>query len=86
MVKILLAVDGSRYSDASAGPVMALKAGRKAEVTLLTVIPEHVFLGGHTLTDLLGRSAALKTQVRKAAKEGSEHWLTRLRFHSLQVS
>ncbi|MFO7995639.1 MAG: universal stress protein [Dehalococcoidia bacterium] len=68
-MKILLAVDGSRYSEAAVGVVGALKIGRKAEATLLTVIPEHVFLGGHTLANLLGRSAALKTQIRKAEEE-----------------
>lgn len=65
-MKILLAVDGSRYSEAAVGLVGALRIGRKAEATILTVIPEHVFLGGHTLVDLLGRSAALKIQIQKA--------------------
>jgi nucleotide-binding universal stress UspA family protein len=68
-VKILLAVDGSRYSEAAVSLVKALKIGRKSEVIALTVIPEHVFLGGHTLVDLLGRSTSLKTQVRKAEEE-----------------
>ena len=68
-MKILLAVDGSRYSEAAVGLVRALKIGRQAEATILTVIPGHVFLGGHTLVDLLGRSTVLKTQVRKAQEE-----------------
>jgi nucleotide-binding universal stress UspA family protein len=77
-VKILLAVDGSRYSEAAIGLVKALKIWRKAEATVLTVIPEHVFLGGHTLVDLLGRSAALKTQVRKAEEERALELLAKL--------
>ena len=77
-MKILLAVDGSRYSEAAIGLVKAVKIGRKAEVTVLTVIPEHVFLGGHTLVDLLGRSAALKTQVRKAEEERALELLAKL--------
>jgi len=68
-VKVLLAVDGSTYSEVAVGLVKALKIGRESEVIALTVIPEHVFLGGHTLVDLLGRSTALKTQVRKAQEE-----------------
>jgi len=68
-VKVLLAVDGSCYSEAAISLVKALKVGRKAEAIILTVIPEHVFLGGYTLVDLLGRSTALKTQVRKAEEE-----------------
>jgi nucleotide-binding universal stress UspA family protein len=77
-VKILLAVDGSRYSEAAIGLVKALRIERKAEATVLTVIPEHVFLGGHTLVDLLGRSAALKTQIQKAEEERALELLAKL--------
>jgi len=77
-MKILLAVDGSRYSEAAIGLVKALKVGRKAEATVLTVVPEHVFLGGHTLADLLGRSSALKVQVRKAEEERALELLVKL--------
>ncbi len=77
-MKILLAVDASRYSEVAIGLFRALGIGRGAEVTLLTVIPEHVFLGGHTLADLAGRSAALKAQARKAAGERALELLSRL--------
>ena len=77
-MKILLAVDGSRYSEAAVGLVKALKIGRKAEATVLTVILEHVFLGGHTLADLLRRSAALKIQIQKAEEKRALELLTEL--------
>jgi nucleotide-binding universal stress UspA family protein len=77
-MKSLLAVDGSRYSEAAVGLVKALKIGGKAEATVLTVIPEHVFLGGHSLADLLGRSTALKSQVRKAEEERALELLAKL--------
>jgi nucleotide-binding universal stress UspA family protein len=77
-MKILLAVDGSRYSEAAIGLIRALKIGRKNEATILTVIPEHVFLGGHTLVDLLGRSATLKAQVQKAEEARALELLTKL--------
>jgi nucleotide-binding universal stress UspA family protein len=77
-MRILLAVDGSRYSEAAIGLVNALKIVRKAEATVLTVIPEHVFLGGHTLADLLGRSTALKTQIRKTEEERALELLAQL--------
>ncbi len=77
-MKILVAVDGSPYSEVAISLVKALKIGRKAEVTLLTVIAEHIFLGGHTLADLLGCSAALKTEVRKAEEETALELLARL--------
>lgn len=77
-MKILLAVDGSRYSEAAVGLVKALRIGRKAEATILTVIPEHVFLGGHTLADFLGRSAALKIQIQRAEEERASELLAKL--------
>jgi len=77
-MKILLAVDGSRYSEAAIGLIRALKIGRKNEATILTVIPEHVFLGGHTLVDLLGRSTTLKAQVQKAEEARALELLTKL--------
>lgn len=77
-MNILLAVDGSPYSEAAIGLIKALKIGKQAEATILTVLPEHVFLGGHTLVDLLGRSTALKTQLRKAEKERALELLAKL--------
>jgi len=80
-MKILLAVDGSRHSEAAVGLVKALKIGKigkQAEATILTVIPEHVFLGGHTLVGLLGSSTALKTQLRKAEEERALELLAKL--------
>ena len=77
-MKILLAVDDSRYSKAAISLIKALKIGRKAEAMVLTVIPEHVFLGGHTLADLLGRSSALKIKVRKAEEERAVELLAKL--------
>jgi nucleotide-binding universal stress UspA family protein len=77
-VKILLAVDGSRYSEAAIGLARALRIGKKAEATIMTVIPEHVFLGGHTLPDLLRRSAALKIQIQKAEEKRALELLAKL--------
>ena len=77
-MNILLAVDGSPHSEAAIGLIKALKIGKQAEATILTVLPEHVFLGGHTLVDLLGRSTALKTQLRKAEKERALELLAKL--------
>jgi nucleotide-binding universal stress UspA family protein len=68
-MKILLAFDGSRYSVAAASFVQALDIGSRGEVTIVTVIPEHVFLGGHTLISLPGGSAQLKIEVRQAQED-----------------
>ena len=77
-MKVLLAIDGSQYSEATIGLARALRTGKRADVTVLTVIPEHVFLGGHTLADLLGRSAALKIQKQKTEEEKALQLLARL--------
>jgi len=77
-MKVLLAIDGSQYSEATIGLARALRIGKKAEMAILTVIPEHVFLGGHTVADLLGRSAALKIQMQKAEEEKALELLRKL--------
>ena len=77
-MKVLLAVDGSQYSEATIDLARALRIGKKAEMAILTVIPEHVFLGGHTVADLLGRSAALKIQMQKAEEDEASRLLGKL--------
>jgi nucleotide-binding universal stress UspA family protein len=77
-VKILLAVDGSSYSEMIVWLVKALKMGRRAEATLLTVIPEHVFLGGYTLAGFLRRSGTLGAEVQKGEEERASKMLARL--------
>jgi nucleotide-binding universal stress UspA family protein len=77
-MKVLLAVDGSRYSEATIGLARALRIGKKAEMAILTVIPEHVFLGGHTLAGLLGRSGVLKIQMQKAEEAKASELLAKL--------
>lgn len=48
-MKILLAIDGSEYSDMASGMVEALHLRRRTTVIVLTVIPERAFLGKGTL-------------------------------------
>jgi nucleotide-binding universal stress UspA family protein len=68
-MRILIAVDGSRYSEAVIRLIRALNIGSRAETTILTVIPEHVFLGRHTLDHVLRRSITLKMQMREAEEQ-----------------
>lgn len=77
-MKVLLAVDGSPYSEAAIGLARALRIGKRGEATILTVIAEHVFLGGHSLSDLLGHSAASKIQKQKTEEEKASELLGRL--------
>jgi nucleotide-binding universal stress UspA family protein len=69
-MKILLAVDGSPYSEMATKTLKALQLPSHTEVTVMTVVPEHTFLGKITLTMLIGgdaaRELAHKAQEQKA--------------------
>lgn len=71
-MKILLAVDGSRYSEMATKTLKALQLPPETEVTVMTVVPEHTFLGRITLNMLIGsasaRELAHKAQEQKATE------------------
>ena len=68
-MKILLALDGSLYSEMVIQTVKALQLPSETEVTVMTVVPEYTFLGGITLDILRGGSSVRKeTQQQKAAE------------------
>jgi len=64
-MKVLLAVDGSSYSDRATEMVRALRLPSQTEVTVITVVPEHTFLGGITLGKLRGTSPKKEAQQQK---------------------
>jgi len=71
-MKILLAVDDSPYSERAAQTLRALQLPSQTEVTVMTVVPEHTFLGEISLhmfraTTGAGKRAD-KAQERKAAE------------------
>jgi len=65
-MKILLVVDGSSYSDMATQMLKALRLPSSTEVTVMTVVPEHTFLGGITLSKLKDASAKKEAQQQKA--------------------
>jgi nucleotide-binding universal stress UspA family protein len=68
-MRILLVVDGSSYSDTATRTLEALKLPTETEVTVMTVVPEHTFLGGISLDMLRGTaSAEKKAEEEKAVK------------------
>jgi nucleotide-binding universal stress UspA family protein len=71
-MKILLAVDGSPHSEMSTKMLKALKLPPQTKVTVMTVVPEHTFLGAITIHMLRGTSAARErahtAQEQKAAE------------------
>ena len=71
-MKILIATDGSRHSEMVYSTLKALKLSSQTKFMIMTVIPEHTFLGGITLHMLSGdssaRNEARKVQDEKAAE------------------
>jgi nucleotide-binding universal stress UspA family protein len=67
-MKILLVIDGSSYSGLATKMLEALRLPSGAEITVMTVVPEHTFLGGITLSKLRGAAAKEKTQRQKALR------------------
>jgi nucleotide-binding universal stress UspA family protein len=65
-MKVLLVVDGSSYSDAATRMLKALHLHSDAEVTVMTVVPEHTFLGGITIGKFHSIPAVRDTQQYKS--------------------
>ena len=65
-MKILLVVDGSSYSETATRTLKALRLPPRTEVTVMTVVPEHVFLGGITFGKVRGASTEKEAQHQKA--------------------
>jgi len=65
-MKILLVIDGSSYSRMATSMVWALRPARDTAVTVMTVVPEHIFLGGITLGKLRGAQERREVQQQKA--------------------
>ena len=65
-MKILLVVDGSPYPDMATRMLKALRLSHPNDITVLTVIPEHTFLGGITLGRLKGNGKIKEAQQQKA--------------------
>ncbi len=86
-MRILLVVDGSSYSDMATRMLEALRLSSRTEITVLTVVPEHTFLGGITLGKLKGIAGTKEAQQQKALEllQGPAQALNamQLKVHSL---
>jgi len=67
-MKILLAVDDSPYSEKATNTLKALQLPPQTEVTVMTVVPEHSFLGEIRLHMLSGTAAA-KERAHQAQQQ-----------------
>lgn len=65
-MRILIVDDGSSYADMATEIVEALQLPSQTEVTIMTVVPEHTFLGGITLSKLRDASIKKEAQQQKA--------------------
>jgi len=65
-MNILLVVDGSSYSVNAAKMIESLHLSKSTEVIVMTVVPEHTFLGGITLRKLRRDSSDKASQEHKA--------------------
>lgn len=66
-MRILLSVDGSSYSYITAKTLVALGLPTQDEITVMTVIPEHSFLGGITIDKMRGATGTKKESQEEAA-------------------
>jgi nucleotide-binding universal stress UspA family protein len=70
-MKVLLVIDGSSYSQMTISMLKALKLPRETQVMVMTVVPDHNFLGGLNLDLFRGkaseRSARQERQREQAA-------------------
>jgi nucleotide-binding universal stress UspA family protein len=71
-LKTLLAYDGSPHSDMATKMLMALPLPPQAEVNVITVVPQHTFLGGITLDSLtqtkVGRVTSHKAEEQRGIR------------------
>ena len=86
-MKILLAVDDSPYSEKATQTLKALKLPSQTEVTVMTVVPEHTFLGRNTISVFIGAAAAkeLATAEEQKAAELLQRPVETLRASGLEV-
>ena len=68
-MKILLAIDGSMYSERVVAMLGAFQLPSQTDVTVVNVVPEHKFLGGITLQRF--RSRTTKDSAHKAQEEAA---------------
>jgi len=83
-MKILLPIDGSSYTDMSIETLKALRPPPQTEVTVMTVVPELVFLGGITFPKLGNRIVSRKRL--HAAHEKKDAELLKEPIKALQAS
>jgi nucleotide-binding universal stress UspA family protein len=88
-MNILVALDGSQHIKSVVSLTGAIVERSDHRLTALTVIPDHVFLGGHTLTRFLRQSGLPKSELRLAdtetVRQHLSDWCNPLATHGFEV-
>ena len=84
-MRILLVVDGSSYSRMTTVTLEALRLPSRTEVTVLTVVPEHTFLGGITLSNIKGNASVRKEAQQQKALELLQETVEELSTSRLKI-
>ena len=69
-MKVMLAIDGSRYSTMSANMLRAFELPTSTEIIMVTVVPEFAFVGGITVEALVG-GAAERERLQKVQEDNA---------------
>jgi len=73
-MKVLLVIDGSSYSQMTISMLKALKLPSETQVMVMTVVPDHSFLGGLSL-DLFRGKALERSARQERQQEQAARWL-----------
>jgi len=71
-LNVLLAVDGSKHAERALSTLKALQLPSTTNVTLVTVVQEHAFLGGISLSRHRGDGARVKRALRGQEQQAKE--------------
>ncbi len=90
-MKVLMVIDGSPYSQMAISMLKALKLPRGTQATVMTVVPDHSFLGGLSLDLFRGKASARSARQERQREQAAnlvemaiqELGTTRLRLESL---
>jgi nucleotide-binding universal stress UspA family protein len=71
-MEVLLVIDGSPYSQMIIGMLRAFKLPRETQVTVMTVVPEHKFLGGLSFNLLRSRDSEQSERQERQREQAVE--------------
>ena len=83
-MKVLLVIDGSPYSQMTISMLKALKLPHKTQVMVMTVVPDHNFLGGLSLDLFRGKASERSAQQERQREQAAS--LVETAIHELSTA